>query len=47
MVLTGIADGRIHSMGSFVLISVDSGSFGLFARRGLVGVSLKFDLEGL
>lgn len=45
MLLTGIADGRIHSMGSFVLISVDSQSFGLFARRGFVGKGLKFDLE--
>lgn len=31
-------------MGSFVLISVDSRSSGLFARRGFVGESLKFDL---
>lgn len=45
MLLTGIADGRIHSMGSFVLISVDSQSFGLFARRGFVRKGLKFDLE--
>lgn len=43
--MTGIADGRIQSMGSFVLISVDSRSFGLFVRRGFVGVEgLKFDL---
>lgn len=47
VLLTGIADGRIHSMGSFVLISVDSRSSGLFVRLGTCRQELKIRFRRL